>query len=257
MEIIVLMKQVPATESFMEIDRDGISIKTDTLNLVVNPYDEIAIEEALRIREAQGGRVTVLSLGGGECEDVLRTALAMGADNAVLLEDQQAAEAPSLAISKVLAAAIEKIGYDLVITGQRAVDDDNYFMGPAVAEHLGLPCITFVTRQTLLDGEIECQRSVDGGIEQVKAALPAVLTTQRGLNEPRYTSLPGLMKAKKKKIEKLTLEEINVDISGEPVSQRTALTFPKQSRECRILTGSSSEEQADALVSALKDADLV
>jgi electron transfer flavoprotein beta subunit len=133
MEIIVLMKQVPATESFIEIAQNGKSIKTDNLNWVINPYDEIALEEAIRIKEAHGGNVTVVTIGQAGAQDAIRTAMAMGVDKGILINDPETLECGSLGIAKILAETIKGMEYDLIIAGQRAVDDDNYVVGPAVA----------------------------------------------------------------------------------------------------------------------------
>ena len=257
MEIIVLMKQVPATESFIEIAQDGKSIKTDTLNWVINPYDEIAIEEAIRIKEAHGGNVTVLTIGQSGAQDAIRTAMAMGIDNGILIDDSKITGCGSLDTAKILAATVAKMDYDLILAGQRAVDDDSSIVGPAVGQYLDIPCITLVTQQTISDKTIKCERSIDGGMEFVKASLPALLTTQRGLNEPRYTSLPGIMKAKKKKIDIRTLADMDIPYPGEALTETLTLQFPSQKREGRLIEADSPAKKADLLVKALQDANLI
>ncbi len=257
MEIIVLMKQVPATESFIEIAQDEISIKADNLNWVINPYDEIAIEEAVRIKEAHGGNVTVITLGSTRAQDAIRTAMAMGVDNGILIDDPQALECDGLGTADILAKAIQSMKYDLIIAGQRAVDDDSYLVGPALAQYLDIPCITLVTKQTLSDGEIECERTIDGGVESVKASLPALLTTQRGLNEPRYTSLPGIMKAKKKKIDTRSLADLGIQSTRERAMETVRLDHPSTKRNTRIIEGSSPKEKVDHLVKALEAAHFI
>ena len=256
MEIIVLMKQVPATESFIEIAQDGMSIKTDNLNWVINPYDEIALEEAIRIKEAQGGNVTVVTIGQAGAQDAIRTAMAMGVDKGILIDDPKAL-GDSLGTAKILAATIKQMEYDLIIAGQRAVDDDNYVVGPAVAQYLDIPCITLVTQQKISDKKIECERTIDGGVEVVEACLPALLTTQRGRNEPRYTSLPGIMKAKKKKIDTRTLADMDIQSPGEAHSEMLGLKFPSQKRKGRLIEGNSPEEKTDLLVKALQEAHFI
>ena len=164
MEIIVLMKQVPATESFIEIARDKRSIKTDNLNWVINPYDEIAIEEAIRIKESHGGNVTVITIGQADAQNAIRTAMAMGVDRALLLDDPKAVGCGSLDTAKILAATIEKNPYDLIIAGQRAVDDDSYVVGPAVAQYLEIPCITLVSKQTITDKK---QNLIDASVFKI------------------------------------------------------------------------------------------
>jgi electron transfer flavoprotein beta subunit len=257
MEIIVIMKQVPATESFMEIAGDERSIKTDNLNWVINPYDEIALEEAIRIKEAHGGSVTVITIGQANAQDAIRTAMAMGVDNGILIDDPKAMDCDGLGTAKILAATIEKMEYDLILAGQRAVDDDGYLVGPAVAQYLDIPCITLVTEQKISDKKIECTRTIDGGMEKIGAALPALLTTQRGLNEPRYTSLPGIMKAKKKKIDTRTLADMEINDPDQPGVETIGLKLPSRKRKARLIEGSSSEEKADALVKALQEAHVI
>ncbi len=257
MEIIVLMKQVPATESFIEIAQDGRSIKTDNLNWVINPYDEIAVEEAIRIKEAQGGNVTVVTIGQAAAQDAIRTAMAMGVDNGILINDPEAFECDSLGTAKILVETIKKMDYDLIIAGQRAVDDDNYVGGLAVAQYLDIPCITLVTQQTISDQKIQCERTIDGGMEVVEACLPALLTTQRGLNEPRYTSLPGIMKAKKKKIDTRTLADMDIQSLGEAHSQVLAMELPSKKRKVRLIEGNSPQEKTNLLVKALQEAHFI
>ena len=181
MDILVLLKQVPATESFITIADSGSTIKPDGLKYVINPYDELAVEEALKIREAQGGSVTILSVGPAKAAEAIRTGLAMGADRGVLIDPQDSV-CDALGTAKLLAAAIKNESCDLIIAGHRAVDDDNYQVGAAVAELLGIANISMViSTLTSADGKIiQCQCTVEGGTKTVKAALPALITTQRG-----------------------------------------------------------------------------
>ncbi len=216
---------MPATESMIGVADDGKSIKTDDLKWVVNPYDEFAVEEALRIKQTHGGTVTVLSMGSDKTVESIRTALAMGADKGVLINDPATVNCDCLGTARVLAATIKTLPYDLIIAGMRAVDDDNYQVGPAVAEYLGVPHISMVIKEEISDGKIVCHRTVEGGTFVVEASLPALLTTQRGLNEPRYASLPGIMKAKKKPLETKTLADIGLSSYG--------LGKPKTSIVCR------------------------
>lgn len=257
MDIVVLVKQVPDTESLIQIAGDGVSIKTDTIKWVMNPYDELAVEEALRIRDAQSGSVTILSMGPKRSVKTIQTALAMGADKAVHLNDPQAEGSDSLATAKILAAALKDIPYDLIIAGQRAVDQDNFQVGAAVAEYLSIPQISQITKEEISDGKIKCHRTVEGAIEVVEASLPALLTTQRGLNDPRYTTLPGIMKAKKKPMETKTLADIGIDPGTVGESNRkvkiTALKLPPERGGITMINGGSVSEKAAALVSKLHD----
>lgn len=251
MEIAVLLKQVPATESSIEIADDGITIKTDGINWVMNPYDEMAVEEALQIRAATGGTVTVFSLGPEKAVEALRTALAMGADTAVRI-DPEGTLLDGLAAAKVLAGELKKGAFELIIAGHRAVDDDNFQVGPAVAEFMGIPHISMVIRQELAEGKIRCTRTIDGGTLVLETVLPALITTQRGLNEPRYASLPGIMKAKKKPIDTRLLSETGTD-PGEAMVKIIAMRLPPQRKGGRIIEGDSAGDKAAALVKVLRE----
>ncbi len=255
MEIAVLLKQVPATESMILAADDGRSIKTGDLKWVINPYDEYAVEEALRIREAQGGSVTVFSVGGDKAVEAVRTALAMGADAGVLVKDPAAAAWDGLGTARVLAAALKGGNFDLIIAGHRAVDDDQYLVGPAVAEYLGIPHISMVIAQEIADGRIRCLRTVDGGTVRIEAPLPALFTTQRGLNDPRYASLPGIMKAKKKPLAVKTLADIGLDPQAVaiPRTRIRRMAPPVPRKAGRMIPGESAQEKAAALVKALHD----
>jgi len=197
-EIVVLLKQVPATESLIGIADDGVSIKTDDIKWVINPYDEFAVEEALQIKEAHGGSVTIISVG-------------MGADKGILINNPAAAGCDGLSTARILAAVLKETPFDLIVAGQRAVDDDNFQVGPATAEFLSIPNISMVIKQEIIDSKIRCHATIDGGTVILEAPLPALFTTQRGLNEPRYASLPGIMKAKKKPIDIKTIADITGD----------------------------------------------
>ena len=255
MDIIVLLKQVPSTESMIEIAGDGTSIKPEGIKWVINPYDEFAVEEALRIREAQGGSVTIVTVGPDKATEAVRTALAMGADKGILVNDPALEKSDGLAKAKVIAHVLKEIPYDLVIAGQRAVDDDNYMVGAAVAQKLGLPLISMVFKEEIADGKITCHKSVDGGSMVVEAALPVLFTTQRGLNEPRYASLPGIMKAKKKPLETKTLADLGLDAGamGEPKVRIKALKTPPQRSAGKMIAGDTAAEKAAALVKALHE----
>jgi electron transfer flavoprotein beta subunit len=257
MEIVVLIKQVPDTEALIQIADDGAAIKTDEIKWVLNPYDEFAVEEALRIKEAEGGTVTIVSVGPDKTVEAIRTALAMGADQGVHINDPDAYGSDSLATAKILAATLKEMEFDLIVAGQRGVDGDNYQVGAAVAEYLNLPQISMVVKQEIADGQITCERTVDGGVAVVKAALPVLFTTQRGLNEPRFASLPGIMKAKKKPLETKTLADLGVDAASVGEANRkvtvTALNFPPQREAVRMMGGDSADAQAAELVKILHE----
>ena len=257
MEIVVLIKQVPDTEALIQIADDNVSIKTDNIKWVLNPYDEIAVEEALQIKEAQGGTVTILSVGPQRTAEAIRTALAMGADKGMLIDDPAAEGSDALATARMLSAALKEIPHDLIIAGQRAVDDDNYQVGSAVAEFLNIPQISQVIKEEISDGKIKCHRVIEGGTVVVEASLPVLFTTQRGLNEPRYTSLPGIMKAKKKPLDIKTLADIGVDSGTVGAANATiktvALHFPPARKPGRMIEGDSAAAKAAELVKVLHE----
>ncbi len=252
MDIIVLLKQVPSTESEIRISQNSLSINTEEIKWVINPYDEFAVEEALRIKEAHGGAVTILSVGSERSVEAIRSALALGADKGVLVT---ADNDQGLYTAKILAAALRTMPFDVIIAGQRAVDDDQFLVGPAVAELLQIPMIAMVTKQAITDGRIRCHRSLEGGSAVVEAPLPMLFTTQRGLNEPRYASLPGIMKAKKKPLDIKTPGDFGVDKpAGEnPSAKIQALRLPPEKKSGMIIEGASASEKADTLVRLLHE----
>ena len=201
MNIIVCVKRVPDSESRVAAAGDGISVDTRGVKFVLNPYDENAVEAALRLKEANQGTVTVMTLGGEESKETLRTALAMGADQAVLLKGKPSID--GLGTAEKLAEGIRAREYDLVLFGKQAIDDDNLQVPAMVAELLGLPCATVVVELQVEDGKVTAKREVEGGDETYEFELPAVVAAQKGLNEPRYASLKGIMMAKKKPLEEI------------------------------------------------------
>jgi electron transfer flavoprotein beta subunit len=256
-EIVVLLKQVPDTETSLQIGADGASIKTEDVKWIMNPYDELAVEEALRIKESQGGKVTILTAGQERAVESIRTALAMGADEGILINDPSLNGADGLNIAKVLTAVLGTVPFDLIIAGMRAVDDDGYFVPSAVAEFLRIPQISMVVKQHISNGKIRCERTVEGGTIVVEAPLPALFTTQRGINEPRYASLPGIMKAKKKPLAKKTLADIGVAEDTVGPNQRTCvvqkLSFPPERKPGKMIEGETAEAKAVELVRLLRE----
>lgn len=254
MEIVVLLKQVPATESYIGIADDGVSIKTDDIKWVINPYDEYAVEEALRIKETYGGTVTILSVGPQKTTETIRTALAMGADKGILVNDPSTTTYDGLGIARILAAVLKSIPFDLIIAGQRAIDDDNFLVGTAVAEFLGIPNISLVVKEEISEGKIKCHRTIEGGTVVLESPLPVLITTQRGLNEPRYASLPGIMKAKRKPLDVKTLADIELDTAKTAASTRiVALKFPMERKGGKIIQGNSAQAKAAELIRFLSE----
>jgi electron transfer flavoprotein beta subunit len=200
MKIAVCIKRVPDTESRIKVGADGVSIDETGIKFILNPYDEYAVEEALQRKEKAGaGEVVVVTVGPDAAAETIRVALAMGADRGVLL--QGAIPADGLAIARALAAELKDGGYDLILFGKIAVDGYGHQVGTMTAELLGLPCVSAATKLEIADRKVTAEREVEGGIEVVECALPAVITCDKGLNNPRYPALKGIMAAKKKPIE--------------------------------------------------------
>jgi electron transfer flavoprotein beta subunit len=180
MNIVVCIKQVPDTETQIKIAGDGKSIETGEIKWVMNPYDEFGVEEALRIQKDKGGEVSVVSAGPKRATEALRTALAMGADKAVLIEDEELYGADPLFVAQVLAKAVQPLDPDIIFFGQRAVDDDCGLVAQALAQHLDMPQVSLVTKVELAEGKATCTRPVEGQTLIIDTPLPCVLTAQRG-----------------------------------------------------------------------------
>jgi electron transfer flavoprotein beta subunit len=211
-KILVPVKRVPDAETTIKIAPDGKGIVEAGVKWVVNPFCEIAIEQALRIKEGGGGaEVVLVTIGGGESQEQLRTGLAMGADRAILVK---ADKPDTWGVARLLAKIAEKEKPTMILMGKQAIDDDSNVVGQLLAEILAWPQATFISELKLLDGNsAQCVREVDGGLETVKLPLPAVITADLRLNEPRYASLPGIMKARKKPLEEIDAGSLGVDLT--------------------------------------------
>lgn len=228
MDIVVLVKRVPDTAAKISVAADGAGIDPAGIEWVMSPYDEIALERALQLKEEGGGKVTALCLGPDEATKELRTALAMGADEAVLLVD----EAPSrdaASTAAALAEALREIPHDLVLAGWKAVDTDDGAVPHFLAAALGVPCVTFAVRLDVEEGKAVVGREMEGAEIVVEAPLPVVVTAQKGLAEPRYTSLKGIMMAKRKP---LTKKPAGAD---EPRVRTLSMSLPPPRQEGRIV----------------------
>jgi electron transfer flavoprotein beta subunit len=206
---VVCITQVPDTESRIKIASDGRSIDEAGLKFIVSPYDEFALEEAIKLKESKGGDVTVLAFGPDRVAQALRECLARGATKAVHIKGNSG-DADSLGIARVLATAIKPAPYDLLFFGKQGVGTDNSLVGPMVAELLDLPQVNVVTHFELQDGKAIAHREIEGAEEVIELTLPAVITAQKGLNEPRYASLKGIMAAKKIAIETKSVADLGL-----------------------------------------------
>jgi electron transfer flavoprotein beta subunit len=212
LKILVPIKRVPDPATTIRVLPDGTGIATDNVKWVINPFDEIAIEEALRIREKQGAsEVVLISVGQQNWGEQLRTGLAMGADRAILVRADNPLD--TLAIARVIAKVAADEKPDLVIIGKQAIDDDSNQIGQMIAEMLGWPQATFASKVEIAGGKCTVVREADGGLETIAFALPAVITTDLRLNEPRYASLPGIMKARKKPLNEIAVDSLGVDLT--------------------------------------------
>lgn len=212
MKILVPVKRVPDPATTIRVLPDGSGIATDNVKWVINPFDEIAIEEALRIKEKQGsGEVVLISVGQPSWQEQLRTGLAMGADRAILIRTDAALD--TLAIARVIAKVAANEKPELVIIGKQAIDDDSNQVGQIIAETLGWPQATFASKVEIAGEKCTVVREVDGGLETVAFPLPAVITSDLRLNEPRYASLPGIMKARKKPLNEIAADSLGVDLT--------------------------------------------
>lgn len=198
MKIAVCINHVPDTETKIKVGPDSRTIDRTGVNFMLSPYDEIAIEEGLRLREKFGGEVTALTLGGDQHKETLRKALAMGVDKAVLLKDESPRD--SFAVAQGLVEELRPLAPDVVLFGKQSIDYDDAQVGTLVAEMLGLPSVAVVVKITVEGEKVTCEREIEGGHEVVETKLPAVFLAQKGLNDPRYPSLKGIMAAKSKPI---------------------------------------------------------
>jgi len=257
--IIVCLKQVPDTETQIKIGSDSKSIVTDDIKWVMNPYDEFGVEEALRLKEKHGGEVTVVGLGPSRVTESIRTALAMGADKGILIRDDALDGSDSLANAKALAAAVKDLGYDLIFTGQRGVDDDMGVVGATLAELLNIPQISLVVKLEVSDDgkSVKVERPIEGETLVIESSLPALVTAQKGLNEPRYASLPGIMKAKKKPLEEKSLADLGLNSGDFGVGARKLkileLTPPPARAAGKIVEGETPQEKAAQLAKLLHE----
>ncbi len=252
MNIFVLVKRTFDTEERISITNGEIA--EDGAEFIINPYDEYAIEEAITVRDEHGGEVTVITIGDEEAEKQLRTALAMGADKAVLINtEDDLDEGDEFTSAKILAEYLKDKEPDLILAGNVAIDGGSGQVGPRVAELLGINYVTTITDLEIDGTDVKIVRDVEGDSEKIETSLPLLITAQQGLNEPRYPSLPGIMQARKKPLEELELDDLDLDEDDVEAKTETVEVFlPAAKAAGRILEG-ELEDQVKELIDLLKD----
>jgi electron transfer flavoprotein beta subunit len=257
-KVLVLLKQAPDTESKIQISGDGARIETAGLKYVINPYDEFAVEEALKIKEKAGaGEVVIASFGTDAAKELIVKGLAMGADRGLLISNEGLENADSLAVAKVLAAAVQKENADLVLCGRQAIDDDNMHVGIMVAELLKWPHVNVAIKLAVAGKTATVEREVEGGqVEVYEVQLPAVIGADKALNTPRYASLPGIMKAKKKPLDLKKPGDIGVDAGALKSTIKASVkgfTPPPEKPAGKMFKGEEVEVMVDKVVKLLRD----
>lgn len=249
MKIAVCVKQVPDTETRIRIAPEGDALSSGDVNWIVSPYDEFAIEEALRQKEKHGGEVVLISLGPDRVQQALRTGLAMGADSAIHLKDPLFDATDSSGIARALAAAIRSLGaIDLVLLGQQGVGGDNSQVPGLLAELLDLPQVTMGVKVELTGGQATVEREIEGAHETWVASLPCVISAQKGLNEPRYASLKGIMAAKKKPVRTLDASGVGLEASAlAPKTQLQRLELPPARPPVKMIGGDAAAQATELL----------
>ncbi len=248
MNIVVCVKQVPeVADAELEITKDGSQIDMEDLVMTINEWDNYAVEEAIRLKEATGGKVTVITLGDDEAEDILRRALAMGADDAILMEDEGFEGSDAFGIARGLLEAVKGLDFDLLLTGVQSADDGWAQVGLLMAEWLELPFASLVIKVESVEGDrIIVHRELEANqLERVELPLPAALTIQTGINNPRYVSIMGIRKVRNIEIKELSASELGIsekDVGAEGSSiAQASLSLPEEGEGAEILTGSMDE----------------
>jgi electron transfer flavoprotein beta subunit len=252
MNIYVILKRTFDTEE--KINLANGKIEEEGAEFIINPYDEYAVEEAIQLKDIHGGEVTAITIGGEEAEKELRTALAMGCDKAVLINTEDNLEdGDQFTTATILFEYFKENEFDLILGGNVAIDEGSGQVGPRLAELLNIPCVTTITNIDIDDSStVTIERDVEGDSEVIETMLPLLVTAQQGLNEPRYPSLPGIMKAKKKPLEELELDDLDIDEDEVKAKTKTIEIFlPPEKQAGQVLEG-ELEDQVKELVSLLK-----
>ena len=252
MNIYVLLKRTFDTEERLTVSNGGIN--EDGAEFIINPYDEYAVEEAIQVRDAHGGEITVVTVGTEEAEKELRTALAMGADKAVLINTEDDIEnGDQFTTAKILAEYLKDKDANLILGGNVAIDGGSGQVAPRVAELLNIPYVTTITKLEIEGQKVTITRDVEGDSEVIETSLPLLVTAQQGLNEPRYPSLPGIMKAKKKPLEELELDDLDLEEDDVEAKTKTLeIYLPPKKEAGRVLQG-ELDAQVKELVAALRN----
>jgi len=249
--IVACVKQVPDTEAQIKVKGDGSGIEEGGIKWVMNPYDEFGVEEALRLKEKFGGDVTIVSVGPARAIETIRTALAMGADKGIHINDPAFNNADAYGTASVLAAAIKGIPYDVIFCGQRAIDDDSGQVGAILAELLDIPQLTIITKVEIEGKNVKAVKPIEGAQLVIQGTLPCVITAQKGLNEPRYASLPGIMKAKKKPVE--VKDGAALGVTADAKAKVVKMTPPPARPPGKIICGDDPAQKAAQLAKLLRE----
>jgi electron transfer flavoprotein beta subunit len=249
--IVACVKQVPDTEALIKVKPDGSGIEEGGIKWVMNPYDEFGVEEALKLKEKLGGEVTVVSVGPARTMETIRTALAMGAEKGIHIDDPALYNVDAYTTASALAAAIKEIPYDIIFCGQRAIDGDRGQVGSILAELLGLPQVTIVTKLDVAGDKATAVKPIEGAQLVIDTTLPCVVTAQKGLNEPRYASLPGIMKAKKKPVD--VKDAAALGLSVEPKSTVDKMMPPPDRPPGKIIAGDDPAAKAAEVIRLLRE----
>jgi electron transfer flavoprotein beta subunit len=251
MNMLVCIKQTFDTEEKLVVV-DG-QIREDGVEFIINPYDEYAVEEAIRVKEQHGGEVTVVTIGPPRAEQVLRKALAMGADKAIFLEIEENKSLDEHSFAQLLASIVQLQGvtYDLIFCGYMAIDDGSAQVGPRLAELLQLPLVSTITKLTISGQNVQIEKDMEGDVAFIQTTLPLLVTTQQGLNEPRYPTIPGIMKAKRKPLTRLTIDDLPLTIEQVRAKTETTAIFLAAQKTAGVKLLGSPEEQVAVLLDKL------
>ncbi len=259
MNSVVFVKYVPDTETWIKVARDGKSMDPEGVKWVMNPYDEFGVEEALRLKEQFGGEVLVVSFGPPKIKEIVLQGMAMGADRGLMIIDDAAQQSDPWAVARALVAGIRDFDFDLIFCGQRGVDQDQGLLGPAVAQLLDIPQLLMVQKVEVAEDQksLRVHRPVEGRVLVLESSLPAVVTTTKGLNEPRYATLQNILKAKKKPLDTASLSDLDLDAAefGEEARKIKVeeMSLPPERPPITMVQGETPQEAAAELARLLHE----